>query len=94
MHQVSKYLKNSYKPLYKIASAYQPDAIYVERARPEDTLSMQNDFSQFIEYSDSIKTVFEYDEARFDSLMNMDLKTMEKEDFRYLAKSYIVKRDF
>ena len=94
MHQVPKILKNSYKPLYKKALKYQPDAIYVERSRPEDTLSMQNYFPRFLKDSDSLKQVFDYDEEKFQGLANRDLKDLEKEDFRYLTKSYIIKRDY
>lgn len=94
MHQVPKYLKRSYKPLYKMALKYNPEAIYVEVSRAEDTLSMQNYFPKFLEYSDSLKTVFDYSEAKFNELMNTSFNQLEKEDFRYLAKSFALKRDY
>lgn len=94
MHQVPKYLKNSYKPLYKSALKYEPEAIYVENNRPEDTISQMNSSSKFIAYSDSIKNTFEYDDAKFNALMDADLRTLCKKNFRYLAKSFAIKRDY
>ena len=62
MHQVPKILKNSYKPLYKKSLAYKPDAIFVETAMPDDSLSWQylkNGYSkslqEFYKYSLKVK---------------------------------------
>ncbi|MEM8525287.1 MAG: DUF5694 domain-containing protein [Bacteroidota bacterium] len=94
MHTVPKIVKNSYKPLLKNAKAYSPDAIYVERVRAEDTLSLQNYYPRFLHFSDSIRTVFTIDESRFDRLMDKDLRAMNKEEFEYLKICFIVKRNY
>jgi hypothetical protein len=94
MHNVPKIIKNSYKPLYKKALKYQPDAIYIENVRAEDSLSMDIYYPSFIAYSDSIKLEFEYDENKFNALIKKDIKYLEKEDCRYIAKSFAIKRDY
>ncbi|MEN0051204.1 MAG: DUF5694 domain-containing protein [Bacteroidota bacterium] len=94
MHTVPKIVKNSYKPLLKKAKSYNPEAIYVETVRPEDTLSMQNDSPEFIHLSDSMSTVFKIEETKFNRLMNKDLQAMEIEDFEYLERCFLIKKDY
>lgn len=94
MHTVPKIVKNSYKPLLKKAKSYNPDAIYVERVRAEDTLSMQIYYPRFLHFADSISTVFNIEEAKFNRLMNKDLQAMKTEDFDYLKRCFIVKKDY
>ncbi len=94
MHSVSKFLKNSYKPLYKKASEYSPDAIYVETQRAEDSLSVALYRPWFLEYSDSMALAFPMDDERFLRLSVTDLQAMDVEDFRFMAKSYAAKRDY
>ncbi|MEM1325714.1 MAG: DUF5694 domain-containing protein [Bacteroidota bacterium] len=94
MHTVPKVVKNSYKPLLKIAKDYNPDAIYVERVRPEDTLSLQNYYSRFLAHSDSVSQIFQVDTEQFDALMAMRLADMKNEDFEYLSRSFLVQRDY
>lgn len=94
MHTVPKIVKNSYKPLLKEAKSYNPDAIYVERVRAEDTLSLQNYYPRFLHFSDSISTVFEIDELKFKQLMDKGLRAMKTKDFEYLKMCFIVKKDY
>ncbi len=93
MHGVPKIIKHSYKPLFKRAMKYQPDAIYIERIRPEDTLSQKKAYQHYITYADSIKGTFEYEASRFETIRNKDLEHMSQDDFRYLAKSFLIKMD-
>ncbi|MEM6699368.1 MAG: DUF5694 domain-containing protein [Bacteroidota bacterium] len=94
MHTVPKIVKNSYKPLLKEAKKYNPDAIYVERVRAEDTLSLQNYYSRFLHFSDSISMVFEVEEGRFKQLIEKDLQAMKTQDFKYLKMCFIVQKDY
>ncbi|MEM9886296.1 MAG: DUF5694 domain-containing protein [Bacteroidota bacterium] len=94
MHSVPKVVKNSYKPLLKLAKDYNPDAIYVERVRPEDSLSLKHYYSRFLSYSDSVRKEFTIDPVKFEALMTMDLVDMKKQDFKYLSKAFLVERDY
>ena len=94
MHDVPKIVKHSYRPLLKIATSYAPDAIYVERQRPEDSLSLKNYESQwFLPYGDSIRTFFKNDIQRTIRLKKASIRSMKKEDFEYLKNYYAVHRD-
>ncbi len=94
MHQVPKYLKNAYKPLYKKALKYNPEAIYVERARSTDSISLKNDYHRFLQVSDSLKNVFEIDFERFNRLSVTNLGDMTVQDYKYMRKCFIVKKDY
>jgi len=94
MHGVPKIVKNSYKPLLKIAKKYNPEAIYVERVRPDDTLSLKNYYSKFLHFADSLSNLFTIDEVKFNNLQKADLQSLKSDDFAYLANCYIVKRDY
>lgn len=93
MHYVPKVIKNSYKPLYKRAEKYNPDAIYVERMRPEDP-NLADVYANIVTYSDSLKHEFEIDQDKFDELMNKDLKDMTQDDFTYMVQCFILKKDY
>jgi len=94
MHEVPNIVKHAYKPLLKIAKEYQPDAIYVERQRPNDSLSLINyESSYFIPLSDSIAKTFTDDAIRYKKLQKTSLKNMIKEDFIFLSNHYAVQRD-
>ncbi len=94
MHTVPKIVKNSYKPLLKFTKKYKPEAIYVERVHPTDTISLNNYSRKFIKQSDSLKKVFVFNTKRFSHLKTSDLDRFTSADFKFMAKSYIVKRDF
>ena len=94
MHKVPKIVKNSYKPLLKFAKKYRPEAIYVERVRPTDTISLNYYSKKFIKQSDSLKRAFVLNEQRFSKLQVISLNKFTSDDFKFMAKSYVVKRDF
>lgn len=94
MHTVSKTVKNSYKPLLKFAKSYKPEAIYVERIRPSDTVSLNYYSKKFIEQSDSLKKVFVLNPDRFESLQKLNLNQFTEDDFEFMAKTYFVNRDY
>lgn len=94
MHTVPKIVKNSYKPLLKFAEKYNPDAIYVEYVRPEDSLSLINDDPKFVRKSDSICETFVENHQRFADLQTMDLAKFTREDYEFMATSYLVKKNY
>ncbi len=94
MHTVPKIIKHSYKPLLKFAEKYKPEAIYVERVRPTDTISLNYYSKKFIKQSDSLKKVFVFNAKRFSHLKTLDLDRFTSADFKFMAKNYVVKRDF
>ncbi|MDY8138883.1 DUF5694 domain-containing protein [Aquimarina sp. 2201CG5-10] len=94
MHEVPKIVKNSYKPLLKIAKKYTPDAIYVERQRPEDSLSLINYESKwFLPYSDSIAQIFKNIPSRTEQLKKTSVLQMSKSDFNYLKQYFAAQKD-
>lgn len=94
MHQVPKIVKNSYHHLLKQAIEYHPDAIYVERQRPDDSISLANYESKwFLPLGDSLRLEFEVDTCRTRSLLNKSVREMVGEDFEYLATYFAIARD-
>lgn len=93
MHTVPVIVKNSYKPLLKYAKKYNPEAIYVERVRSTDTISLNYYYKRFLKESDSLKGVFQLDNDRFKKLMISDLETLSEDDFNFMSKSFLVRRD-
>ncbi|GAB5526950.1 MAG: hypothetical protein Roseis2KO_48220 [Roseivirga sp.] len=94
MHEVPKIVKHSYKPLLRIAKGYKPDAIYVERQRSDDSLSLVNYESKwFLPLGDSLKRTFKEDCQRFDQLMAGSIETMSRGDFGFLRDYFAVNRD-
>ncbi|MCE7992972.1 MAG: TraB/GumN family protein [Roseivirga sp.] len=94
MHDVPKIVKHSYKPLLRIARRYGPDAIYVERQRPDDSLSLANYESKwFLPLGDSLRRTFKQDCDRFDQLMASSIQTMSHDDFGFLRNYFAVNRD-
>ncbi len=94
MHDVPKIVKHSYKPLLRIAKRYKPDAIYVERQRPDDSLSLANyEAKWFLPLGDSLRLTFKEDCKRFDQLMAGSTQTMSLEDLGFLRDYFAVNRD-
>ena len=94
MHTVPKIVKNSYKPLLKFAKKYNPEAIYVERVRPSDTISLNYYYKNFVRKADSLKQIFVIDNQRFKKLRHTDLNQFSNDDFVFMAKAYFVKKDY
>ncbi len=94
MHEVPKIVKNSYRPLLKQAIEFGPDAIYVERQRPDDSLSLINyESNWFLPLGDSLKESFEEDTCRTEKLIKQSVFDMTREDYEYLSTYYAVARD-
>lgn len=94
MHKVPKIVKNAYKPLLKIATRYQPDAIYAEYVPSSDSLSLLLDEGDyFVPLSDSIASIFKNDNSRTTRLLNSEISSMSKDDFEYLKNYHASKKE-
>ncbi|MEM7296812.1 MAG: DUF5694 domain-containing protein [Bacteroidota bacterium] len=93
MHTVPKIVSGSYGPMLKDAIKYDPSAIYVEYVRDVDTISLNYYNPKFVALSDSIAESFKVDEARFERLSNSSLLSFTEDDFKFMQKSYLIKRD-
>ncbi len=100
MHQVPKTLKNSYRPLYKAALSYEPDAIYVETAMPDDDESwayLKDGYSNFLRdfysVSDSMRQAYDFDAERHQELFALRYSSLQTEDIRTLLRDYLYLRD-
>jgi len=101
MHQVPKILKNSYKPLYKKSLTYKPDAIFVETAMPDDSLSWQylkNGYSkslqEFYKYSIKVKEEFKFNKDSLDYWLSKDFDKLTKDDFKKIRLSFAYQLDY
>ena len=93
MHEVPSIVKRSYRPLLKFAKNYQPEAIYTEDIRPDDTLSLKNYTPKFLNLADSLSRTETIDEERFLELKKKRLSEFSSDDYTFLAKAYLTKRD-
>lgn len=93
MHTVPNIVKNSYRPLLKFAEKYDPDAIYVETIRPDDSLSLAIHAKKFIATSDSVAEFFVKNEERFALLNETPLSQFTVGDFELMARTYLVQKD-
>ena len=100
MHTVPKIVKNSYKPMLKLAKKYKPEAIYVEAPMANDSISWEylkngwsKGYQRFYKLSDSLRKNFNFNESKFNTIINKNFKNMDDTDFNYLIKSFIYKRD-
>lgn len=100
MHEVPKIVKNSYKPMLKFAKKYKPEAIYVESPMANDSISWEylkegwsRGYRRFYKLSDSLQKSFDFNEVKFNSIINKEFKNMNANDLNYLIKSFLYKRD-
>ena len=93
MHEVPSIVSRSYRPLLKYAKKYQPEAIFVEDIRPDDTLSLRNFTPKLLRTADSLFHAEGIDEGRFMELKKKPLAEMESNDYAFLADAYLKKRD-
>ena len=100
MHAVPKIVKNSYKPMLKLAKKYKPEAIYVEAPMANDSISWEylkngwsKGYQRFYKLSDSLQKSFNYKDSKFNKIINKTFKNMNDTDLDYLIKSFIYKRD-
>lgn len=93
MHDVPSIVSRSYKPLLKYARNYMPEAIYTEDIRPNDTLSLKNFTPKFLSIADSLSRTETIDEERFQELKKKRLSELGSDDYAFLTKTYLMKRD-
>lgn len=93
MHEVPSIVSRSYKPLLKYARNYMPEAIYTEDIRPNDTLSLKNFTPKFLSIADSLSRTETIDEERFQELKKKRLSELGLDDYAFLTKTYLMKRD-
>ena len=100
MHTVPKIVKNSYKPMLRFAKKYKPEAIYVESPMANDSISWEylkkgwsKGYRSFYKMSDSLQKHFNYNDSKFNSIINKEFQNMNDTDLDYLIKSFIYKRD-
>ncbi|AFC26266.1 DUF5694 domain-containing protein [Saprospira grandis] len=101
MHMLPKRLKNSYKPLFKKSLAYQPEAIFVETVRPEDSLSwayLKNGHNEslknFYQYSLKVREEFDFNQDTLEHLLSKDFQQMTKDDFKKICLSFAYQLDY
>ncbi|WBL25847.1 DUF5694 domain-containing protein [Zunongwangia sp. HGR-M22] len=101
MHNVPKIVKHSYRPLLKKVAKYQPEAIYVETPRPNDSISWEylkdgwsNSYKEFYALSDSLQNNYNFDQSRFQKLLNKNFNALTQKDLKELIKSFGYLRDY
>ncbi|WP_339696274.1 DUF5694 domain-containing protein [uncultured Marixanthomonas sp.] len=100
MHEVPKVVKNSYKPLLKLAIKYNPEAIYVESPQPNDSISWEylkngwsKHYKKFYYLSDSLKNSFNFDQHTLDSLLRKDFENLTEDNLKLITNSFAYLRD-
>jgi len=95
MHHVPKILKNSYRPLYKIAQNYNPDIIITEHVPPHDTISQAHlsYYAWFIKIADSLSNAKPLDEARYAKLLDKGFDSLTLDDLTFLQEYHAINRD-
>jgi len=100
MHTVPKIVKKSYKPMLKRAIKYNPEAIYVESPKGNDTLSweyLKNGWSKsykaFYYLSDSIQKTFTPNTKKFNTTLKKTFNQMTKDDLDFLSNTFAFNRD-
>ncbi|KXX71135.1 DUF5694 domain-containing protein [Flammeovirga sp. SJP92] len=100
MHTVPKLVKHSYKPLLRRALQYNPEAIYVEAPRGDDTLSWEylkdgwsDNYKQFYFLSDSLIKNFQYNEIKLNQLLEKRLEEITASELDIIINSFGYLRD-
>ena len=94
MHQLPKIAKHAYKPMLNKAISYQPQAIYIERAMKEDSVSLKNYFPKFYQKADSLSKIMKFDSNILDDLRNKELTELTYEEAKMLANYYYTQKDY
>ena len=87
-----KLTKEPYRPLLKMAKAYQPQAIYVQSVPSFDTTSLRNAYGNFLDKSDSILSHSVFDMSHIAFLQNKKLKELKPYQHEKLSKFYYSNR--
>lgn len=100
MHVVPKIVKNSYRPLFKEAYHYGPEAIFVETVMPNDSLSwayLQKGYSKnhqkFFSASRKLRETFNYDKDSLNFLISKDFGELSDMDFRKIKQYFLYNLD-
>ncbi|WP_379092951.1 DUF5694 domain-containing protein [Pedobacter sp. UC225_65] len=100
MHTLPKIVKNSYKPLLKMALKYQPEAIYVESPMPEDNISWEylkngwsNAYKKLYQLSDSLKRNYHFEARTVERLQQKKFEDLSPADLTILINSFAYLRD-
>ncbi|MAD98640.1 MAG: hypothetical protein CMB99_15060 [Flavobacteriaceae bacterium] len=100
MHTVPKIVKHSYKPMFKKALKYNPDAIYVESPMANDSLSWSylkkgwsKNYQKFYKLSDSLQQTASFDQKKFESLSKIPLKELTTGQLEELISFFASLRD-
>ncbi len=101
MHTVPKIVKNSYRPLLRIATKYKPEAIYVESPMPDDEISWNYlkagwsaAYKKFYHLSDSLKKTYRFDSPLFNALLQKKADELKPEALETLIHSFAYLRDY
>lgn len=101
MHEVPKIIKNAYRPLYKQALKYKPEAIYVETAMPNDSISWEylkdgysKSHQRFYVIADSLKRHYNFSETRLNKLLDKDFSGLTKDELQTIRLSFGYQRDW
>lgn len=95
MHTVPKIVKNSYRPLLRRAIKYNPETIYVESPRANDTISWEylkdgwsNSYKEFYRISDSLKSNFQYSKQKLNRFLEKKLENLSYSELQYIINSF------
>lgn len=101
MHEVPKLLKNSYRPLYRKSLEFDPEAIFVERSMPADTLSwnyLKTGYSKglrdFYQYSVQVQQEFPYDQDSLNYWLAKEFGALSPEEFKKIRLAFAYNRDY
>jgi len=103
MHTVPKIIKNSYRPMLKKAKTYAPDAVFVETAMPNDSLSwayLKKGYSTRLRrvytLSDSLKQAadFHYNKELLNQLLQKDKLNLTDDELKNIRTSFLYLRDY
>jgi len=100
MHTVPKIVKNSYKPLLKRALKYNPEIIYVESPRANDTISWEylkdgwsKNYKKFYFLADSLQQHFNFNSKKLNFLLKKDFSKLSNQDLDVIINSFGYLRD-
>jgi len=93
MHWVPNIIKKAYKPMFKRASDYSPENIYVEYIPKADTESMEFYNSKFSYEVDSIRKLKSINLDSVQLIQKKDLHDLTSFDIKYLKKYYLLEKD-
>jgi hypothetical protein len=101
MHTVPKIVKRSYKPLLKKVLKYNPEAIFVESPRAEDSISWEylkdgwsKSYKKFYFLADSLQQHYQFNREDLDFLLKKDFSKLSDQDLETIVNSFGYLRDY